>query len=98
MRIRADCFDQLEDMSLDFLDERDIKDLAKLLARIPANGGRVIFGVTMMKRLIGMIHWVQSYERVYLTPTVVNGVIQEEMRQLCSEAFGRSNTRKAVAK
>ena len=96
--IRADGFDQLEDMTLDVLEEQDIKDLAKSLASLAAAGGRVTFGIARTKRLIGMMHWVQDHGRVSLTPTVVTGVTQEAMRQAWSEALERANARKAVAK
>ena len=55
-RIRADGFDQLEDMALDVLEEQDIKDLSESLARLPAAQGRVNFGIARTKRLIGMMH------------------------------------------
>ena len=64
-RIRADGFDQLDDMALDILEEQDIKDLSTSLARLPANGGRVNFGIARTKRLIGMMHWVKTMN-VYL--------------------------------
>ena len=56
VRIRADGFDQLDDLGLDVLEAEDIKDLSVTLGRLPANGGRVNFGIAQTKRLIGMMH------------------------------------------
>ena len=97
-RIRADGFDQLDDMALDILEEQDIKDLSTSLARLPANGGRVNFGIARTKRLIGMMHWVQDHERVSLTPGVITGLTEAQVRQMFSAALERANARKAVAK
>ena len=77
MRIRADGFDQLEDMALNVLEEQDIKDLAKSLASLWSTGDCVTFGIIRTKRLIGMMYWVQDHGRVSLTPTVVAGVSRE---------------------
>ena len=56
VRVRADSLDQLEDMGIDVLEEQDIKDLSNSLGRLPAAGGRVNFGITRTKSLIGMMH------------------------------------------
>ena len=96
-RIRADGFDQLEDMALDVLEEQDIKDLSESLARLPAVS-RVNFGIARTKRLIGLMHWVQDHGRVLVTPGVIVGMTNVQVRQMWSTALERANARKAVAK
>ena len=56
IRIRADGFKQLDDLGLDVFKAEDIKDLSVTLGRLPANGGRGIYGIARTKRLIGMMH------------------------------------------
>ena len=97
-KIRADGFDQLDDLGLDVLEAEDIKDLSVTLGRLPANGGRVNFGIARTKRLIGMMHWVQDHERVSLTANVVVGTTAVNMRGMWSRALERANARKAVEK
>ena len=97
-RIRADGFDQLDDMALGVLEEQDIKDLSASLARLPAAQGRVNFGIARTKRLIGMMHWVQDHGHVSLTPGVIVGMTNVQVRQMWSAALERANARKAVAK
>ena len=76
VKIRADGFDQLDDLGLDVLEAEDIKDLSVTLGRLPANGGTVNFGIARTKRLIGMMHWVQDHERVSLTANVAVGTTE----------------------
>ena len=56
IRIRADGFNQIDDLGLDVLETEDIKDLSATLCRLPANGDRVRFGIARTKHLIGMMH------------------------------------------
>jgi len=97
-RIRADGFDQLDDLSLDVLEAEDIKDLSVTLGRLPANGGRVSFGIARTKRLIVMMHWVQDHERVSLTANVAVGTTEDSMRGVWSRALERANARATVEK
>ena len=97
VRIRADGFDQLEDMGIDVLEEQDITSLADSMSRQPA-GRRISFGIARTKRLIGMMHWVQDHERVSLEAAIVVGTTEEEMRGMWSRALERANSRKAELK
>ena len=97
VRIRADGFDQLEDMGIDVLEEQDITSLADSMSRQPA-GRRISFGIARTKRLIGMMHWVQDHERVSLEADIVVGITEEEMRGMWSRALERANSRKAELK
>ena len=80
VRIRADGFNQLDNLGLDVLESEDIKDLSVTLGRLPANGGRASFGIACTKRLIGMMYWVQDHDHVSLTTNVAVGTTEETMR------------------
>ncbi len=45
-----------------------------------------------------MMHWVQDHGRVSLTPGVIVGMTNVQVRQMWSAALERANARKAVAK
>ena len=79
VRIRADGFNQFDNLGLDVLEAKDVKDLSAMLGRLPTNGGRVNFGISRTKILIGMMHWVQDRERVSLTENVVVGTTATNM-------------------
>ena len=72
-------------MALNILEGKDIKDLSTSLARLPANGGCVNFGLVRTKRLIGMMHWVQGKGHVTLTPYVIIGLIEAQMKLIFSK-------------
>ena len=78
LKTRAEGFDQLSEMSIDALEEQDIKDLSTSLGSSSAPT-RINFKISKTKRLIGLIHWVQYHERVSLTPGVIVGTPQDEM-------------------
>jgi len=97
-RIRADGFDQVNDLGLDVLEAEDIKDLSVTLGRLPANRGRVSFDIVCTKRLIGMMHWVQDHERISLTANVAVGTMSDLMRGVWSRALECANAHAAVEK
>ena len=94
VQVKADGFDQVEDMGINVLEEQDIKDLSNSLVRLLGIGGRVIFGIARTKRLTGMIHWIQDYERVSLEDAVITGTTQDEIRDIWSRVLERENARK----
>ena len=61
-RLRVEGFDAFDDLKL--MTEKDIRDLAESHGRRTAAVGRFIFGIRRIHYLIGMVHWVQDFERV----------------------------------
>ena len=98
VRIRADGFNLLDNLSLNVLKAEDIKDLFVTLGRLPSNGGRKSFGIDRTKRLIGMMHWVQDHEIVSLTANVIVGTTANTMRGVWLRALEFVNARTAVEK
>ena len=96
-RIKQDGFDSIDDMTIQALEEEDIKKLSETFGQMPSSN-RISFGIARTKRLIGMMHWIQDHERVSLPAKVPVGVTQDEMREAWSRALERANARKIVAK
>ena len=44
--------------------EKDIRDLAESYSRRTVAEGRVIFGLRRTRYMIGLIHWIQDFDRV----------------------------------
>lgn len=61
-RLRVEGFDSFDDLKP--MKEKDIRDLAESYGRRTAADGRFIFGIRRIHYLIGMVHWVQDFERV----------------------------------
>ena len=97
MRIHADGFDQLEDMGIDVLEEKDITSLADSMSRQPA-GHRNTLGIARTKRPIDMMHWVQNHERASREAAIVVDKTEEEKKGMWSRALERANSRKVELK
>ncbi len=67
-RLREEGFETFLDLKS--LKEKDIRDLADSYGRRTVADGRFIFGIRRVKNLIGMIHWVQDFDRVSGTPSL----------------------------
>ena len=61
-RLRVEGFDAFDDLRS--MTDKDIRDLSESYGRRTAADGRFIFGIRRIKYLIGMVHWVQDFERV----------------------------------
>lgn len=61
-RLRVEGFDTFDDLKS--LTEKDIRDLAESYGRRTVADGRFIFGIRRIQFLMGLIHWVQDFERV----------------------------------
>ncbi|KAI2496708.1 hypothetical protein MHU86_17804 [Fragilaria crotonensis] len=61
-RLRIEGFDSFDDLKS--MTEKDIRDLAESYGRRTVADGRFIFGIRRIHYLIGMVHWVQDFERV----------------------------------
>ena len=51
------------------LNEKDITELSDSFSRRTATNGRIDFGIRRTKRLKFMMHWVQDFYRVSMTPS-----------------------------
>jgi len=77
--------------------EQDIKDLSQFLGSRHTSS-RSSFGITRTKRLSGILHCIHDYERVSITPVVVVGTTQDDIRDELTSALQRANARVSVAK
>ena len=75
--------------------EKDIRDLAESYGRRTVADGRFIFGLRRIRYLIGLVHWVQGFERVSQTPTLDTfGGDAELFRRALDVAFNRAEVRR----
>ncbi|KAI2490447.1 hypothetical protein MHU86_24134 [Fragilaria crotonensis] len=85
-------------VDLESMKEKDIRDLAESYGRRTINDGRFIFGVRRIKRLIGLIHWVQDFGRVSEEPSLdtflADGGDAALFCRALDEAFQRADVRK----
>ena len=74
--------------------EKDVRDLADSYGRRTVADGRAMFGLRKTRYLIGLIHWVQDYQRNGEEPTIIgiNDAIQ--FRAALDEAYERADVRK----
>ena len=61
-RLRDEGFETFDDLKS--MKEKDIRDLAESYGRRTVGDGRFIFGLRRIHYLIGMVHWVQDFDRV----------------------------------
>jgi uncharacterized membrane protein YgcG len=73
-----------------FLNEKDIRDMAEEFAKRTVANGRMTFGVGRLKKLIGVMHWIQDHYRVGAVPDH-NEFSEEELAQ----ALVRAQIRKS---
>ena len=78
-QIRVECFNQMNDMSIEVLEEQDPKNLADRFSCKPV-GSYISSGIARTKRLIGMIHWFQDHKRMLLTVSVLVVTTQNELQ------------------
>ena len=50
--------------------EKDVRELADSYGRRTIGDGRAIFGLRKTRYLIGLIHWVQDYQKIGEEPTL----------------------------
>jgi hypothetical protein len=70
-RLQAEGFESFADILA--MKEKDVRDLAESYGRRTVANGRTIFGLRKIRCLIGLIHWVQDYQRIGEEPTI-NGI------------------------
>ena len=75
-------------------ERKDVRDLAKSYTRRTAADGRVIFGLRRVRYLIGLVHWVQDFQRVGEEPTIVGVDGAAQFREALTEANRRAEVRK----
>ena len=85
-RIREECFDEIQDIGIEMLEEQDIKDLVTTFSCFSASS-RISFRIAWTKRLIAMIYWVQDHERVSLTASIAVGKAHVEMKDTSSKVL-----------
>jgi hypothetical protein len=92
-RIRLEGFNEYSDLLT--MNEKDIRDLAESYSRRTVADGRFIFGVRRIKHLLGLIHWVQDFQRVGEDPSLqAFGEDQEMFKDELSIAYYRAEVRK----
>lgn len=74
--------------------EKDVRDLADSYGRRTIADGRAIFGLRRTRYLIGLIHWVQDYQRIGEIPTIVGIQDATQFRVALDEANERADVRK----
>ena len=74
--------------------EKDVRDLADSYGRRTVADGRAIFGLRRTRYLIGLIHWVQDYQRIGEEPTIVGIQDAAQFRAALDEAYERADVRK----
>lgn len=73
-----------------YLVEKDVRDMAEEFSKRAVANGRIIFGIGRIKRLSGLMHWVQDCFRTNTDPH--NVVFDEDA---LNEALSRALVRKA---
>ena len=91
-RMRAEGFGSFDDLKP--MKEKDIRDLSDSYGRRTVADGRVIFGLRRIRYLIGLIHWVQDFERVGEEPTMDGINNAAEFQSALDIAFYRADVRK----
>jgi len=74
--------------------EKDVRDLADSYGRRTIADGRAIFGLRRTRYLIGLIHWVQDYQRIGEEPTLLGIQDAAQFRAALDEAYERADVRK----
>jgi hypothetical protein len=91
-RLQAEGFESFADILA--MKEKDVRDLAESYGRRTVADGRTIFGLRKIRYLIGLIHWVQDYQRIGEEPTIVGIHDAAQFRTALDEAYERADVRK----
>ena len=91
--IIADAFSTYSDIQT--LTDKDITELSESFSRRTANNDRINFGIRRTKRLKHMVHWVQDFYRVSLTPTT-DGLNEADFLSALTVAGERADVRKLL--
>ena len=91
-RLQAEGFESFSDVLA--MKEKDVRDLAESYGRRTVADGRAIFGLRKIRYLIGLIHWVQDYQRIGEEPTIVGIHNAAQFRTALDEAYERADVRK----
>ena len=77
--------------------ETDLRDMAESFEKRSAANGRITFGMRRTKWLVGVMHWVQDFDRCSQVPTI-NGINDADaMKAALTVAIERAATRKVEA-
>ena len=91
-RLQAEGFESFDDILA--MKEKDVRDLAESYSRRTIADGRTIFGIRRIRYMIGLIHWVQDFERIGESPSLEGINEQAQLRMVLDEASRRADVRK----